>query len=54
MAARQFFVKAGPIAVAVVGGSVAATSTATVLVALGAAVAVGAVGYGVYRYFGLS
>ncbi len=40
----------GPVSVAVIGGTVAATSVATVLVGAGAAVALGLAGYGVYRY----
>jgi hypothetical protein len=41
--------KAGPVAVRVVGGSVAAASISTVLVAAGAAVALAFIGYGISR-----
>jgi hypothetical protein len=44
----QIMVKAGPIAAAVIGGSQLAVGTATVALGVGAAVAVAAVGWGVY------
>jgi uncharacterized membrane protein YebE (DUF533 family) len=48
----QLVVKAGPVAAAVIGGSPLAVGTATVALGIGAAVAVAAVGYGIYSMLG--
>lgn len=40
----------GPVSVKVIGGSIVAMSTATVVVAVGGAVALGLAGYGIYRW----
>ena len=45
----QFMVKAGPIVAIVVGGGPIVISTATLALGIGAAVAVAAVGWGVYN-----
>lgn len=50
MSAGRIMAAVGPASVAVLGGSATAASIATVVVATGGAVALGLVGYGVYRY----
>jgi hypothetical protein len=51
MSAGRIIAAVGPASVTVIGGSAAALSVGTILVAAGAAVALGFAGYGVYRYF---
>ena len=46
---RQFTAKAGPIGVAIVGASAAATGSAVIIVSLGVAVGIGLIGYGAYK-----
>ncbi len=47
----QILVKAGPVVVAVGGGSIIAMSASTVIVAIAAGVAVTGVGLGLYNWF---
>ena len=44
------WVKAGPVAAAVVGGSTLAINGATLIIATGGAAAIGLAGYGVYKW----
>ena len=46
---RQITAKAGPIGVAIVGASAAATGSAVIIVSLGVAVGIGLIGYGAYK-----
>lgn len=51
MSTGRIVAAVGPVSVAVVGASTAAVSIATVIVATGGAVAIGLVGYGIYRWY---
>ena len=47
----NFMAKVGPLVVVVAGGSIAAASTATVIVAIGAEAALSMAGYGLFKWF---